>query len=214
MFFLGAGFMLIETKAVVQMALLFGSTWIVNSIVFCAVLSMILVANLFVLVVRPDLSHAVLCGSVPVAGGQRHHPARCLPGPVAGAADCRFVPAGIHARDVRRRHLCYRRSAMRSIPTWRSGRTSRARWSAACPNIARCSSGFSTWCLSRWPSMRSRLSAQDVRPDLQYLPWLDPVRCASRPKSIDLPDRHLLAAWTRLTLMGRLPSSQEGQAST
>jgi hypothetical protein len=34
------------------MALLFG-TWVVNSIVFCAVLVMILVANLFVLAVRP-----------------------------------------------------------------------------------------------------------------------------------------------------------------
>ena len=53
MFFLGAGFMLIETKAVVQMALLFGGTWMVNSIVFCAVLTMILMANLFVLAVRP-----------------------------------------------------------------------------------------------------------------------------------------------------------------
>jgi SAM-dependent methyltransferase len=53
MFFLGAGFMLIETKAVVHMALLFGGTWVVNSIVFCAVLVMILVANLFVLAVRP-----------------------------------------------------------------------------------------------------------------------------------------------------------------
>jgi spermidine synthase len=53
MFFLGAGFMLIETKAVVHMALLFGSTWLVNSIVFCAVLVMILVGNLFVLAVRP-----------------------------------------------------------------------------------------------------------------------------------------------------------------
>lgn len=53
MFFLGAGFMLIETKAVVQMALLFGSTWMVNSIVFCAVLTMALVANLYVLAARP-----------------------------------------------------------------------------------------------------------------------------------------------------------------
>src|SRR5262249_5161381 len=51
--FLGAGFMLIETKAVVQMALLFGGTWIVNSIVFCAVLLMILAANVFVLMARP-----------------------------------------------------------------------------------------------------------------------------------------------------------------
>jgi SAM-dependent methyltransferase len=53
MFFLGAGFMLIETKAVVHMALLFGSTWMVNSIVFFAVLLMILGANLFVLRVSP-----------------------------------------------------------------------------------------------------------------------------------------------------------------
>ena len=53
MFFLGAGFMLVETKAVVHMALLFGSTWMVNSVVFFAVLVMILAANLFVLRVRP-----------------------------------------------------------------------------------------------------------------------------------------------------------------
>lgn len=55
MFFLGAGFMLIETKAVVHMALLFGSTWMVNSVVFFAVLVMILLANLFVLKARPKV---------------------------------------------------------------------------------------------------------------------------------------------------------------
>jgi hypothetical protein len=54
MFFLGAGFMLIETRAVVHMALLFGSTWMVNSIVFFAILVMILGANLFVLKVKPE----------------------------------------------------------------------------------------------------------------------------------------------------------------
>ena len=53
MFLLGAGFMLVETKAVVQMALLFGSTWIVNSVVFFGVLVMILAANLYVTRVRP-----------------------------------------------------------------------------------------------------------------------------------------------------------------
>jgi hypothetical protein len=47
LFFLGAGFLLVETKAVVTMALLFGSTWIVNSVVFLAVLLMILLANLW-----------------------------------------------------------------------------------------------------------------------------------------------------------------------
>jgi hypothetical protein len=53
MFFLGAGFMLVETKAVVHMALLFGSTWMVNSVVFSGVLLMILAANLYVLTFRP-----------------------------------------------------------------------------------------------------------------------------------------------------------------
>jgi len=53
MFFLGAGFMLIETKAVVHMALLFGGTWVVNSVVFFAILVMILAANLYVVKFRP-----------------------------------------------------------------------------------------------------------------------------------------------------------------
>jgi len=53
LFFLGAGFMLVETKAVVTMALLFGSTWIVNSVVFFAVLVMILLANFWMLKFKP-----------------------------------------------------------------------------------------------------------------------------------------------------------------
>jgi SAM-dependent methyltransferase len=52
-FFLGAGFMLIETKSVTQMAQLFGSTWQVNSVVFAGILLMILLANLFVLFAKP-----------------------------------------------------------------------------------------------------------------------------------------------------------------
>jgi SAM-dependent methyltransferase len=53
MFFLGAAFMLLETKAVVQLALLFGSTWIVNSLVFATALILILLANFFVLKTQP-----------------------------------------------------------------------------------------------------------------------------------------------------------------
>jgi spermidine synthase len=53
MFFLGAAFMLLETKAVVQLALLFGSTWVVNSLVFFTALILILLANLFVLKAPP-----------------------------------------------------------------------------------------------------------------------------------------------------------------
>jgi hypothetical protein len=53
MFFLGAGFMLLETKGVVHMALLFGATWMVNSIVFFSILIMILLSNLYVLALKP-----------------------------------------------------------------------------------------------------------------------------------------------------------------
>ena len=63
MFFLGAGFMLVETKAVVHMALLFGGTWIVNSVVIFAVLVMILVANLFVAIARPRAAGRLLRGA-------------------------------------------------------------------------------------------------------------------------------------------------------
>ena len=52
-FMLGAGFMLIETKAVVQMALLFGSTWVVNTFVFAAILVMAMLGNLYAGKVQP-----------------------------------------------------------------------------------------------------------------------------------------------------------------
>jgi hypothetical protein len=52
-FFLGAGFMLVETKAVVHMALLFGGTWSVNSVVFAAILLMSLAGSLYAAAVRP-----------------------------------------------------------------------------------------------------------------------------------------------------------------
>lgn len=48
MFFMGAAFLLIETKAVTTLALAFGSTWMVNSFVIGSILFAILVANLLV----------------------------------------------------------------------------------------------------------------------------------------------------------------------
>jgi len=53
MFFLGARRILFEKKSVVHLALLFGSTWIVNSIAFFAILVMVLASNVFVLLVKP-----------------------------------------------------------------------------------------------------------------------------------------------------------------
>ncbi|HEX7123187.1 MAG TPA: hypothetical protein VF178_12500 [Gemmatimonadaceae bacterium] len=45
MFFMGAGFLLLETKSVTEMSLLFGSTWHVNLLVFSSILLFILMAN-------------------------------------------------------------------------------------------------------------------------------------------------------------------------
>ncbi len=48
-FFLGLGFTLMESSAIVRLALVFGSTWIVNAVVFASVLVMIFIANTLVL---------------------------------------------------------------------------------------------------------------------------------------------------------------------
>jgi SAM-dependent methyltransferase len=44
LFFMGAAFLLLETKSVVQFALLFGTTWLVNSFVFAGILLAVLLA--------------------------------------------------------------------------------------------------------------------------------------------------------------------------
>jgi SAM-dependent methyltransferase len=47
-FFLGAGFLVLETKAMTELAIFLGSTWVVNSFVISTVLCLILVANWFI----------------------------------------------------------------------------------------------------------------------------------------------------------------------
>jgi spermidine synthase len=47
-FFLGAGFLLLETQIISKMALVFGTTWVVNSVVIAALLLLIVGANLVV----------------------------------------------------------------------------------------------------------------------------------------------------------------------
>src|SRR5574341_239012 len=46
--FMGAAFFLLETKSITEMALLLGSTWIVNAAVIAAILTMIVIANILV----------------------------------------------------------------------------------------------------------------------------------------------------------------------
>jgi hypothetical protein len=53
LFLLGASFLLLETKSVTEMSLLFGSTWQVNVLVFASILALIFAANLFILFKGP-----------------------------------------------------------------------------------------------------------------------------------------------------------------
>lgn len=48
LFFIGGGFLLLETKAITSMSLLFGSMWTVNSVVIAAILAVALAGNVWV----------------------------------------------------------------------------------------------------------------------------------------------------------------------
>ena len=70
LFFMGVAFLLLETKAVVQFALLFGTTWFVNALVFAGVLLSVLAAIEVarrVRVARPQLLYVALLASLAVA---------------------------------------------------------------------------------------------------------------------------------------------------
>jgi hypothetical protein len=64
-FLLGAGFMLLETKSIIQFALLWGSTWVVASLAIASVLTMALVANY--VVSRVEIRRPWLVGGVLLA---------------------------------------------------------------------------------------------------------------------------------------------------
>jgi SAM-dependent methyltransferase len=64
-FFLGAGFMLLETKSIIQFALLWGSTWVVASLAILAVLTMAMVATW--VVSRIEITRPWLVGGVLLA---------------------------------------------------------------------------------------------------------------------------------------------------
>jgi spermidine synthase len=66
-FFLGAGFMLIETKGITELALVYGSTWVVVGAVIAAILVMAFFANLVVIrwgAPRPAVTYGLLIGSL------------------------------------------------------------------------------------------------------------------------------------------------------
>jgi SAM-dependent methyltransferase len=55
MMLMGMGFMLVEVRAMSDLSLMFGSTWIVNSCVISVVLVMILIGNVIAMKIQPDL---------------------------------------------------------------------------------------------------------------------------------------------------------------
>lgn len=70
LFFMGAAFLLLETKSVVQFALLFGTTWLVNSLVFLGIMLTVLAAIEVarrVQLRRPGIIYALLFVSLAVA---------------------------------------------------------------------------------------------------------------------------------------------------
>ena len=64
-FLLGAGFMLLEAKSIIQFALLWGSTWVVASLAIASVLAMALVANY--VVARTEIRRPWAVGGVLLA---------------------------------------------------------------------------------------------------------------------------------------------------
>ena len=58
MFFLGTGFLLLETLSITKLSLLYGATWIVSSTVIAFFLTAILLANLFTAKFSPQKLHA------------------------------------------------------------------------------------------------------------------------------------------------------------
>ena len=71
-FFLGAGFMLIETKAITELGLNFGNTWYVIGLVIAAIMLMAYMANLFVATTKfknTTVSFILLLGSIALGYG-------------------------------------------------------------------------------------------------------------------------------------------------
>ena len=70
LFFMGAAFLLLETKNIVQFALLFGTTWFVNALVTAGVLVAVFAAvevSRHVVIRRPALLYVALLGALVVA---------------------------------------------------------------------------------------------------------------------------------------------------
>ena len=125
MFFLGAAFMLLETRSLVTFALLFGSTWLVNSLVFFAILCSVMLAVFLSLALPTPAVAAAVRGAPRRAGAGLPDPAGRVPVDRVPAAALRRrqldrVPPGVHRQPGLRRvvqgHRAERRRGVRVEP--------------------------------------------------------------------------------------------------
>ena len=125
--------MLVETKAVVQMALLFGGTWMVNTVVFAAILVMSLPGNLFAGRVQPASGWSRTTSGCSRRWRWGWRPAGRVPGHEPDRADLGRRAPGVRADRVRRGDLRHDVPADDASRTGCSGRTSPGRWWAGWP---------------------------------------------------------------------------------
>ena len=93
-FLLGAGFMLLETKAITELALFYGSTWVVVGVVIAAILVMAFLANLLLIGVK-SLPVVVAYGLLLAALGASLWMSYAHVAPAGGEWSTRLVRTGI-----------------------------------------------------------------------------------------------------------------------
>lgn len=128
-FVLGVAFLLLETRSLVTFSLLFGTTWIVNSLVFFAVLASVLLAIVVNQRVRfrsPSRLYAGLFGSIALT--LVLPPSRCLSSPCGSGTH--WPPHSPSLRSSSRTSCSATRSATREPQIWRLRRTCSERSSA------------------------------------------------------------------------------------
>ena len=102
--FMGAAFMLLETKNIVQFALLFGTTWLVNSLVFAGVLLSVYLAvetaNRLPRLPRPLILYVALIAALALAWVVPQESLLALPAALRFVAGCALAFAPIYLANL------------------------------------------------------------------------------------------------------------------
>ena len=173
LFFMGAAFLLLETKSVVQFALLFGTTWFVNALVFLGVLLSVLVAvsvskrvtfkqpaRLYILLlVGLAAAWLVPADSLLALDTRPPLPRRVDAGVLPDLHRQPDLHPAVQGRRARRRRrsvrTCSARWSVESSSTWRSSpATGRCCWWSPCSTGSRCCSVAATSARNRAASTR------------------------------------------------------------